>query len=274
MATQHIITKASIGAGNVFGRGVIIGDGVVIGDDNVFEDNAWITGKTIIGSGNYFGAYVAIGGPPTNSAGRIELQRPTAFSELKGQITIGDRNVIREFNNIDMPTGKITSIGNECYLMQHCTIAHDVVIEDRVILSNHCSPGGHARILAGANLGKGVQTHQRTVIGQCAMIGVGAVIIRNVVPGATVAGNPARLITVNKVGLERNGYTSDDIEQITSIIMQDPEKALCDRPLTQRVNATFRHFSTNMSEMRDARIVPDVKLPELCNWVPPTHILL
>jgi UDP-N-acetylglucosamine acyltransferase len=106
--------------------------------------------------------------------------------------------------------------------MPHCHIAHDTVLEDRVILSNHCSPGGNSHILEGANLGKGVQTHQRVVIGQYAMLGVGAIVVRNILPAATVIENPARFLGTNKVGLERNGFSSEDIESLNTVLKLPP----------------------------------------------------
>lgn len=261
MVNERISPKAEIGANNVFGHDVIIGPDVVIGDNNIIEDNTRITGTTVIGSGNYIGAYNAIGVIPTDMGKGYELERPLNPSRITGRVEIGDNNVIREFTNIDLPTLDLTSIGNNCYIAQHCAIAHDVLLEDGVILTNHCSPGGHAKVLAGANLGKGVQTHQRTVIGQCAMIGVGAVIIRHVLPGVTTAGNPGRFLGVNKIGLERHGFSQSDIEQFTEILTGDPETSPVERLLNPRVDSVFSHFREVMAEGRDTRTLPPVNLP-------------
>lgn len=261
MVNQRISPMAEIGENNVFGHDVIIGPDVVIGDNNVIEDNTRITGKSIIGSGNYIGAYNAIGVIPTDMGKGYELERPLNPSRITGRVEIGDNNVIREFTNVDLPTLDVTSIGNNCYIAQHCAIAHDVLLEDGVILTNHCSPGGHAKVLAGANLGKGVQTHQRTVIGQCAMIGVGAVIIRHVLPGVTSAGNPGRFLGVNKIGLERHGFDQSDIEQFTEILTSEPDAGPIERQLNPKVDSTFSHFQDVLSKGRDTRTLPAVTLP-------------
>jgi len=54
-------------------------------------------------------------------------------------------------------------------------------------------------------------THQKTTIGAYAMIGMGSVVVRDVPVGVKVVGNPARMIGMNEVGLERSGVTSEEL---------------------------------------------------------------
>lgn len=256
MTSSSISPSAHIGKGNVFGRGVIVGDEVRIGDNNVFGDYAVITGRTEIGDGNYIGDHISIGRLPTNSNHRYEFLNPVEAAERFGKVVIGDRNVVREFTNVGLPTGDTTSIASDCYIMPHCHIPHDVQIEDRVTLSNHSSPGGHVRILRGANIGKGAQIHQRSVIGQYAMIGMGAVVIRNVLPAVTIAGNPARMIGVNKVGLERNGFAENDIESLATLLTGDSDVDFSNYDLTPALREIADHFLEALSSARDKRTVP------------------
>lgn len=138
----------------------MIGEHVTIGDNNVIGDYAVIRGGVTKDDDNFLGNHVDIGAIPTNSQIKYEFNQPVETSRVSGRVVIGNGNVIREFTNIGLPTKQSTTIKNECYIMPHCHIAHDTLIEDKAILSNHSSPGRYSQILEGANLGKGV--HKRT----------------------------------------------------------------------------------------------------------------
>jgi UDP-N-acetylglucosamine acyltransferase len=255
----RIHPSAAIGAGNEFGNGVTIGPDVVIGEGNRFADGVVVVRSARIGSNNYFGHGVVIGVDPTNSQTRPELNR----APPNGLVTIGSGTVIREFTVVDLPTGAATSIGNDCYIMQHNEIAHDVVIEDGAILSNHCSPGGSAVIMAGANLGKGVQVHQRNVIGQYAMIGVGTVVVRNVLPAATVAGNPARFLGINSIGLERSGFSETDIASLDAVLSGGGDAGETPSDFSTAVRSVLSDFRSMVELARDDRTVPSVDIRQL-----------
>lgn len=262
MRDRQISPLAKIGSNNRFGYGVIIGDGVTIGDDNIVNDYTVIAGKTEVGSGNYIGDHVSIGRPPTNSNFKYELQEHPDGEKQFGTVRIGDRNAIREFTNIGSPTQELTEIRNDCYIMPHCHVAHDTLMEDGVILSNHCSPGGHTRLLRGANLGKGVQTHQRVVIGQYAMLGIGAVVVRSVLPAVTAVGNPARFLGVNRVGLERNGFSQAEIDAFDQFLRPDGKK-FDGHGLHPTIESVLLHFTSMLNEARDTRTIPDMDLSSL-----------
>lgn len=267
MSDQHISSNSEIGRNNQFGHGVVIRDDVRIGDDNVFGDYVSISGNTRIGSGNHIGDHVSIGRIPTNSRIKYEFQQAATPDERFGEIVIGDRNVIREFTNVGLPTLALTAIQNDCYIMPHCHIAHDVLLEDRVILANHCSPGGHTRILKGASLGKNVHIHPRTIVGQYAMLGIGSVVIRNVLPAVTAVGNPAQLIGVNSVGLERNGFSSDDIHAFTALLTSSNDTFIDSDVITPRVRDVMDHFLDLLPSARDRRTLPGIDLTRMSRAV-------
>ena len=249
---------ARIGENNHFGDGVTIGPDVVIGDNNRFSDGVKVVRSVQIGSDNYFGQYVVLGVDPSNSRTRPELNQLPP----DGIVTIGNRTVIREFSTVDLPTGDLTSIGSDCYLMQHNAISHDVVIEDRAILSTHCGPGGHSVIMHGANLGKGVQVHQRNVIGPYTMIGVGTVVVKNILPGATVAGTPARFLSTNRVGLERNGFFDGEIAEFEEILNGHVDVTPGFEESSEPVRKVFRRYSEILKSARDERTVPTLRVRE------------
>lgn len=117
-------------------------------------------------------------------------------------------------------------IGQHCNICSHCLIENDVVIGDRVTVksgvqlwdglrvgddvfigpnvtfTNDKYPkSGNVnfklvgtRIEAGASIGGGATLLPGILIGAGATVGAGAVVTKDVSPGATVVGNPARVI--------------------------------------------------------------------------------
>jgi acetyltransferase-like isoleucine patch superfamily enzyme len=62
------------------------------------------------------------------------------------------------------------------------------------ILGPHALSQGRVTVQEGANLGVGVSVAPGVVIGAWSTVGAGAVVIRDVEPGSTVVGVPARPI--------------------------------------------------------------------------------
>ena len=118
-------------------------------------------------------------------------------------------------------------IGQDNNICSHCLIENDVVIGDRVTVKSgvqlwdglrvgddvfigpnvtltndkHPKSGNvnfkllSTRIEAGASIGGGATLLPGVLIGANATVGAGAVVTKDVPPGATVVGNPARVIS-------------------------------------------------------------------------------
>jgi acetyltransferase-like isoleucine patch superfamily enzyme len=75
-------------------------------------------------------------------------------------------------------------------------VAHDCIIGDFVTFAPGVKCNGHVVIEDHAYIGTGVVikdgTDKPIVIGQGAVVGMGAVVTKSVPPGTTVVGNPAR----------------------------------------------------------------------------------
>ena len=162
--------------------------------------------KVKIGKGNIIGPNVIIG---------TEAQHP--YEKSDGKIVIGNRNVFREFTTIHLPTKikTVTMVGNNCYFMTLSHIAHDCIVEDGVIFSNNVTLGGNTYVMKKSQLGFNVTVHQNQVIGSYSMIGMSSVITKKIKikPGFIFAGNPAKKIAINKIGIKRKNVSKNDLKK-------------------------------------------------------------
>ena len=140
---------------------------------------------------------------------RVAIFHPTLVN-LYG-CRIGDDTKIGTFVEIQ----KNAEVGRRCKISSHTFICEGVTIEDDVFVGHgvmfindrrpRATAGGQlqtekdwtvvpTRIQRGASLGSGVTVLCGVTIGRDAMIGAGAVVTRDVAPGETVAGVPARVL--------------------------------------------------------------------------------
>lgn len=93
-------------------------------------------------------------------------------------VTINFESVIEDFVIINMNA----AIGHNCLLQNFSTVSPGV------------SCGGFTKLRSKSFLGINSTTLQSTTVGEGALIGAGSVIIRDVPDGATVVGNPGRVL--------------------------------------------------------------------------------
>jgi UDP-N-acetylglucosamine acyltransferase len=129
-------------------------------------------------------------------------------------VTIGDGVTVREFAVIHGGFTQPTVIGPGCYVMCQAHVGHDARLDDDVIVCAGAVVGGHNIVHRGANIGVGAVLHQHVTVGAYAMVGQGSVVIRDVPPFAVVVGNPAQIIKTNRIGMERAGFTGEQIHDI------------------------------------------------------------
>lgn len=119
--------------------------------------------------------------------------------------------IIREFATVHAPTGKLTCIGENCFLMTKTHVGHDCILEDHVILAVGAVLGGHCHVFQYANIGLNACVHQYRAIGAYAMVGMGAIVVKDVPPFAMIRNGKPR--GVNIIGMERNGFSSVEINE-------------------------------------------------------------
>lgn len=189
------------------GHHCMIGPNVRIGRGTRLENGVTIVGNTSIGRDNRFFTGCVIGGEPQD----------LSYQGSPTQVVIGDCNVFRECTTVNRGTEKdqgVTSIGSQCYFMATSHIAHDCVIEDRVITANNVMLGGHVRVEHDATLSGGVAVHHFASIGCYSFVSGLSRVLQDVPPYMLAEGFPARPRCVNVVALKRKNFTTAAIRAI------------------------------------------------------------
>ena len=196
-----IASDVQIGPFSVIGADVTIGAGTWIGPHVV------INGSTRIGSNNKVYQFASLGDAPQDKKYNGEPTR----------LEIGDRNVFRESVTVNRGTTHdkgVTHIGNDNLLMAYSHVAHDCHLGDQIVMANCATLGGHVEIGDWATLGGLSAVHQHTKIGAYCFIAHNAAVTRDVPPYVMAVGRPAVPHSVNAVGLQRRGFSSEQILNI------------------------------------------------------------
>ncbi len=179
----------------------VIGERVKIGPGTTVGPHAVLDGWTEIGARNQIYPGAAIGLEPQD----------LKYDGSESLVKIGDDNCFREYVTINRPTfaGEVTSIGNGNLLMAYAHVGHNCIIEDQVIIANSVALSGHVHVESKARISGVLGVHQFVHIGRLSMIGGMTRINRDVPPFVIVEGNPARVRSLNLVGLKRSGISEE-----------------------------------------------------------------
>ncbi len=83
-------------------------------------------------------------------------------------------------------------VGNHVVIGPSCAVGHDSHTGDHSILARNAAVNGSVHIEDSVYLGAACVVRPGLRIGRQALVGMGAVVIRDVAPGTVVVGNPAR----------------------------------------------------------------------------------
>ncbi len=180
-----------------------IGAKVKIGSGSCIHHHATIDGDTEMGKDNQVFSYAYIG------AKTHDLKYRGGLPGLR----IGNRNTFREYVSVHLATheGDFTRMGDDNVLLAYSHVAHECQIGNHLVMSSHSALGGHVIIHDHVNIGWGVGIHQFCRVGAYAMVGACSKLVQDVLPFMIADGNPAEVRTINKIGLERNGFNEEKI---------------------------------------------------------------
>ena len=196
-----ISDDVSIGPFSYIGSQVTLCSGVKI------KSHVVVTGNTEVGEQTVIYPFSVIG----------EIPQDLKFSGEKTFLKIGKRNKIREHVTINTGTaggGGLTSIGNDCLFMAGCHVAHDAIINNKVIVANNGAIAGHCIIENDVIIGGLAGIHQFVRVGRGAIIGALTMVTNDVIPFGLVQGPRGTLDGLNLIGLKRKGVHRSDITEL------------------------------------------------------------
>src|SRR5438309_7116143 len=208
----------------VIGPYCVLGGRVELGAGVRLMSHVVVEGRTTVGEGTRIFPFASIGLEPQDLKYRGE----------DSALIIGRHNTIREYVTMNPGTeggGMVTRVGDHGLFMVGVHIAHDCQIGDNVVMANNATLAGHVVVGDNAVIGGLSAVHQFVRIGRYAMIGGMSGVERDVIPYGQVMGDRARLTGLNIVGMQRRGFSRDDIQGLRSAYqcLFAPDGTLSDR---------------------------------------------
>jgi UDP-N-acetylglucosamine acyltransferase len=204
--TAIIDPAAHIGEGSSIGPFCIIGANVKIGKNCKLHSHIVIDCHVTLGDDNQIFPFVSMMQP-----------QDLKYKGEPTEIIIGNGNTFREHVTVNpgtvSGTGK-TVIGNSNLLMIGVHIAHDCVVGNGNVFANNATLAGHVTIGNYTILGGLSAYHQFVKIGDYAIIGGMSAVESDVIPYGLVKGERSKLAGLNHIGLDRNGFSKEDIKSI------------------------------------------------------------
>lgn len=211
--TQRIHQTAIVHQNAVIGKNVeigpycIIGEHVALGDNVKLHAHVNIDGHTDIGEGTEIFPFTSLGTAPQD----------LKYKGEKSRLVIGNHNVIREHVTMNPGTAgdaMVTRTGDHCLFMVATHVAHDCQIGNHVIMANNATLAGHVKVGDYALIGGLSAVHQFVRIGAYAVIGGMSGVESDIIPYGRVKGERAFLAGLNLTGLERGGFSKDEIKTL------------------------------------------------------------
>ncbi len=185
-----------------------IGSNVVLGEDCELVSHVILDGHLTVGARGRIFPFASVGVAPQDLKYKNEPTRAE----------IGEETVIRECVTISRGTvggGGTTSVGNHCLIMAYAHIGHDSHIGNHCILANAATLAGHVIVEDYAVVGALCPVHQYCRIGKYSFIGGGTTITQDVLPfSLTSAKRETHAFGLNKIGLERRGFTREQLKAL------------------------------------------------------------
>lgn len=205
--TAHVEDGAVLAADVVVGAFSFVGREVELAAGVKVAEHVTLIGRTRIGPDCRIFPHACLGGEPQDRS----------FDGASTSLEVGARGQIREHVTIHVGTtrgGGCTRIGEDAFLMNSAHIGHDCQIGNNVIVASFCGLGGHSKVEDFAVLGAYTGLHQYARVGESVMVAGGSKLTLDAPPFAMVAGDRARLVGLNSVGLRRRGFSAKTRAQI------------------------------------------------------------
>ena len=190
--TAVVKPGAVLGADVTVGDYVVIEDGVLIGDRCTVDAHSLLRRGTVIGDDCRIGAHVCLGGAGfgyEQGADGVPVHIPHL-----GGLEIGDRVEIGDHVSIARGTVESTRVEDDVKIDDHVFIAHNARIGARSFVIAGAEISGSVDIGTNVWVSPEVTIVNKVTVGDDALLGIGAVVIKDVPANAIVAGVPAQYL--------------------------------------------------------------------------------
>lgn len=210
-STAIIEPGATLGEDVTIGPYCHVGGDVVLHAGVVLHSHVVVAGRTRIGDRTRVFPFASIGHEPQD----------LKYQGEESSLVIGADNIIREYVTMNPGTrggNMVTRVGDGGLFMAGSHVAHDCDVGNNVILANNATLGGHVVVGDYAILGGLSAAHQFVRIGRHAIIGGMSGVERDVIPYGSVIGDRARLSGINVIGMQRRGFSRDEIQAMRGAV--------------------------------------------------------
>lgn len=183
----EVAPSAAIGDGVTIGPRTLVGPGAVIYEDSTIGADCCIGPNAVIG-------WVGLAYHRDRSGRRLFFPH-LATVRIGDGVDVGANACICRGMLSDTLIGAQAKIGSLVY------VSHGVVVEENVWISASGAIAGHSRLGAGALIGIGAVVVDNVVMAPDTLVGGGSVVTRDARPGAKLFGVPARHVpTIRRFG--------------------------------------------------------------------------
>jgi UDP-N-acetylglucosamine acyltransferase len=245
-ATSIVEAGARLGEDVRIGPFCHVGKDVVLGDQVELVSHAVVAGRTTIGARTRIFPFASIGHQPQD----------LKYKGEPSTLDVGNDCLIREGVTMNPGTaggGMATVVGDHCAFLANSHVGHDCRVGSNVIFSNNVMLAGHVSVGDFAILGGGAAVIQFARVGSHAFLGGMSGLENDLIPYGMALGNRAHLSGLNIVGLQRRGFSREDIHSLRRAYralfadegtlqerMEDVEKEFAGHPIVKEILAFVR----------------------------------
>ena len=213
MAETKIHSSAIVEDGAKLADGVVVGPFCVVGADVTLGEgvnlasHVVVTGRTTVGARTRIFPFASIGHQPQD----------LKYKGEPSTLDIGSDCLIREGVTLNPGTeggGMKTTIGNGCAFLANSHVGHDCHVGNNVIFSNNVMLAGHCDVGDFAIIGGGAAVIQFARVGAHSFLGGMSGLEQDLIPYGMALGNRAYLSGLNIVGLQRRGFSRNEIHDL------------------------------------------------------------
>ncbi len=208
--TAIVDPKAELARDVSIGPYAVVGPRVTLGPATQVMSHAVITGRTTLGARNRIWHHAVLGAEPQD----------LKYTGEDTTLALGDDNDIREFVTMHPGTANgdgTTTVGDRNLFMVGAHVAHDSHVGCRCVLGNNVLLAGHITIDDDAVISGGAAIHHYVHVGRYAFIGGNSGVVHDAPPYMNSDGHPARVRSVNFIGLHRHGIDGSTIENLKEV---------------------------------------------------------